>query len=194
MATNYPGPYELRYNYRVESINHQQRFNLDLVTTPIVGQLFGTINCASHDTTTNPLLSVLVGLYKELWADVYITTESNLVSCELWKYEPETFDATFISIYAIARDGDVAGTTPLASQAIMTFRTAEGNSMRATFMESGISPAPTVVPPYPAAWLALANHFLSATTPYLGRDTSRPAANVALYPGQNERTFKKRNR
>jgi hypothetical protein len=194
MTVNYPGPYELRYRIQVENLVHEHRLSLDLLSEPDVGDTFATINAASHDGTTNPLLTTLCDAYAELWADVYITSASTLLSCELWKYPASSFDATWKSVYTINRDGDVVGTVPLASQVILVFRTTEGGIAKAVYMESGTSPGVTVYPPYIASWAALNTHLKADTSPYLGRDTSRFAASVAMFPGQNEATFKARYR
>ena len=115
---------------------------------------------------------------------------------ELWAFTDLTFEASYISSYAIAAPGSHAGAGVTASELIFTFRTLEGGYMRVVLMETPFDPGPSLnYTDMGVAAAALCDYITTpATNHFLGRDTSSPFIVNKQCPGQNETLFKKRYR
>lgn len=200
MALNFPGPYEIRLYYTVVlssvALTHSQRLNLRVAGTPTPGTLFSDIDALRRDDSPFALdgevddwVALIDGLYHNG------AGATSFDYAELWKYEPESFDASFISTYDIAVPGASVTANNAAGQTIMTFRTLEGGVMKLSFMETNIFYAARDTPPYSNTTAeAIRAACVAGTVPWMGRDGSYPFAAIALYPGQNEATFKRRYR
>ena len=203
MALNYPGPYELRIHYTVSIagvvINHVQRLNIRLAAEPAAGEVFSAINALNRADVSHPLDEV-TDRWIELMQPKFDVENAAFSHAELWKNVPDSFEASFKATYPIALPGTAAGGPLTGGQIIYTFRTAEGGIMKVVMMETNQSAGPTI----PAASLtgaddAIVDFLTDATVVsgvpgamFLARDTSYPFANIALHPGVNEATFKKR--
>lgn len=197
MALNYPGPYEVRIQYIVSvsgvSLSHEQRLNVDLVTPVPVAEPFTTIVANERDGGTNSL---------EAWVDTWVAalqphfhTSATISLAELWKYEPFSFEASYVSTYDISLAG-TSGAAPVpAGQAIWAFRTVEGGIMKINLMEcsiqSGVSRAYVAMS---AIEKAIVDLIVGGNNCWLGRDTSYPFAVTQLHPGANEALYRKRYR
>jgi hypothetical protein len=197
MAINFPGPYEIRLFYTCSSgnviIEHQARYNLDLSATPTPGDAFSVLSAVTRDAVNVPLddaIDAWIVLIKGAF-----NSTTTFIRAELWAYEPNSFDASFISVYDIAVAGTSGTATVAAQQSMLTFRTLEGGVLKLNFMES-ITPGQAIdAPPYtPSQWEDVRAFVLSGSNWILGRDTSYPFAAIAHYPGTNEALFKKRFR
>jgi len=200
MALNFPGPYEVRlvYSTSVNSVllEHQARYNVRVDGTPTPGTAFADIDVLRRDDSPFALdgeiddwVTIIKGLFN---SGAGITT---IQYAELWKYEAESFDASFVSTYPI----DIAGTSASAivpyQQTIVTFRTALGGIMKMVWMETVISTVAIDTLPFSNSTLdAAADAIVAGTVPWMGRDGSYPFACIAAYPGQSEALFKKRVR
>lgn len=200
MATNFPGPYQLRLFYTsspgaLPAVQHVMQFNVDCDEEPTPGDLFADIDIVRRvgvpvalETVTNALVSVLV--------DIMSDADEEIVYAEFWKYEPGTFEAEWISTMGIAEAGTFVGAALAAAVGIYTFRTQEGGVMHLYHLEgpdpgnnqqsySGMSSGDKT----------FADHIIEDTTSFwLGRDTSYPIAFLRKSPGQHETTFKQRFR
>lgn len=193
MAANFPGPYELRFVYTNPPLVHTQRLNIDLTTDPAPGTTFDLLEAVPRVGT---------GYNLELGVDNWIIVLRNLLHTtvtinyvELWKYEPESFDATFISAYDVGLAGLAAASPVPAGQMIWTFRTLEGGVLRINVMEAARAPgSPVSYPALAATEKALVDFILADDNCFLGRDTSYPFAFMRLNPGQSEALFKRRYR
>jgi len=115
--------------------------------------------------------------------------------CELWKYVPESFDASFVSTYDIGVEGATAAATVSSQQTIVTFRSTLGGIMKLSFMETVITTVARDTLPFDNATLdSVADAVVAGTVPWMARDGGYPFACIAAYPGQNEALFKRRNR
>jgi hypothetical protein len=196
MATNYPGPYEIRFTAVAAGFveDHEFRMSLNLNADPAPGDDFDTIEVLNHDSTTDTLditTEALLGLI----VDIYNTNVA-FPLVELWRYTAGTFDAFFISAYAPTADQGMAGggITP-ASQAILTFRSSNGGIAKLVFNEATITPGVAVpISLAPATILAIALEFAGDHRPFVARDNGRPFAPLRYLPGQNERLWKQINR
>lgn len=197
MTFNYPGPYELRINYTVTNgtivVPHQQRLNVRCDGSPAPGDLFSTINFLDRSDSSiiaNTAVDAWVNLIKIRWV---ANVANNIVNCELWKYEPESFEGTFISARDIAVAATGTGTTVAAGQELYTFRTQEGGVMKLSFMQSREAVgAPKSYAALNADQKAIVDYVIDSDDAlWLGRDTSYPVAFMRMFPGQNEALFKK---
>lgn len=198
MALNFPGPYEVRINYSVtvagQTLQHQQRLNFKCNPVPTAGDPFNSIAVERADGTTQTL-QTLVDNWITVLRPMYASGVSTFIDAEAWKYLPGTFEASYISSYAINLAGTSATGAVAAGQAIMTFRTLEGGIMKVSLMESSIAVGPSRS--YTAMTSAeqdIANAVFVAPQKFLGRDTSYPFSVLRLHPGTNEALFKKRYR
>lgn len=200
---NYPGPYQVRMFYSTTptgfpTLQHQARYNIDLTPSGAIapGTLFSAISIKRRDAVAETLQAYVdrwVVLVKAMMA----TAANNTIDyAELWYYDPGTFNAAFVSAYAINVAGTNAGTATGAAEKIMTFRTIQGGTMRLHFEEMAASSggAPDTPPFALGPDDAIQVMVSGVTNAWLGADTSYPFATIALYPGQNEALFKKRFR
>lgn len=200
MTLNYPGPFGLRMFYTTTissvAIEHMAEYNIDLTdASPDPGTAFSAMDINLRDLTSDPL-----NTYCDAWTllikPLFNNGAGNSIDrYELWKYEDESFDSTFISAYnqGVATTGTTAAT--VAGQVICTYRTIGGGIMKLNFMETLIAIGIRDTPPFANAVLDDVNDFiLSNANGFLGRDNTFPFAAIAAYPGTNEALFKKRYR
>jgi hypothetical protein len=203
MTINYPGPYEVRINYTTTSsslaLSHQQHLSVILdAPLPIVGTAFSAIVPRFRITPGGAFsLQSVVDAWVVQMKAMYSSGAGNTIdSAELWQYEDESFDASFVSSYTIAVAGTSGSAVQAAGQSITTMRTQEGGIFKLNFLESIIAPAITDTGTIAQANLETMVAGLEAGNvfPWVARDTSYPISRIAHYPGQNERLWKKRNR
>lgn len=200
MALNFPGPYEVRLFYTTNLITvplqHQARYNVYVDGDPDPGTAFADIDVIRRDGSPFALdgevddwVDLMKGLYNS-------TAGIGVIDyAELWKYEPESFDASYISTYPIAVTGTSATAQSPYTQVIVTFRTNLGGIMKISFLETIITQGAVDTLPFANATLdAMADALVAGTVPWVGRDGGYPFACIAAYPGQNEALFKKRVR
>lgn len=198
MVLNYPGPYELRVYYTCDAspggaLQHQARFSLNLAADPDVGDDFSTIAVALRGGGTDTLDDVTDGL-RNVLEDLLSAADTTIDYAELWKYVQGTFQATYVSTYAIAAAATDAGGARAAAESIWTFRTSHGGIFKCTLLDHIGSPSPPAVyADMDADNQALCDFFTHPTlAAFVGRDGGWPVVPIAVYIGQNEHVFKKR--
>lgn len=200
MALNFPGPYSIRLFYTTtptgfQPATHKLELNCDVVGTPEVGGDFADIQLSLRGGGTqaaNVAILAFVTLIKPLFS-----TTTDFTIAEMWKYEPNSFDATFIAALPIAEVGTGGAPTAAmaASQVICTFRSAEGGIAKFALMESQIAPALRLSYPTGNTTInAVMAYVAGPTTWVLARDTSYVRVPLNCLPGQSEALFKKRFR
>lgn len=198
MAINFPGPYEIRIFYTVDTspggpLIHQFRYSVELDGDPDPGDSFNTIQVfvsggATLGLHTNTLAVVNV------MEDLLSAADATIDYAELWKYEAGTFNATYISSYDISLPGQSANATNPALSLIFTFRTTAGGIMKAVLLDVPGDPGA----PVPYATLvpvpkAFADYIIDDTlSPFVARDGGRPFVCLRAFSGENEAVFKKR--
>lgn len=190
MVTNWPGPYDMRFFYTVQGRDHVQKLNCSPTTDPAVGTALGDIDLELQGGGV-----VDAETAADDWADLMKTMFSDsgavINRVELWKYDFESYNATYVNAHALLVDGtNVLATVP-ASQGVMTFRTTEGGVLKLNFLDT-VFPA-AIKEAFPAANAginAIAGFVSNSTNWILGRDTSYPILALNWLPGQNERLFK----
>lgn len=203
MATNYPGPYELRIYYVVTvtglALPHVARYNINCWDDDITpGTPFDEIQVYRNVARLDPdedLLDYMVDEWIALLQPVFNSSSVTFQRAELWKVTPLSFEMSFISAYDIGVAGSSAVAVAAASQVILTFRTLEGNVMKLAFMESVTQPASaTAAAAQAGSWGAIIAYASGDDAWFIGRDTARVFAAMNFNPGQNEKTFKQRYR
>lgn len=193
MALNFPGPYEVELFYTVDGITHTARYNCDTVGTPTPGDLPSTIDLAIRGGGMVQL-DTAIAAWVLIWKATF-DIPSSFDSFNLWKYDPGTFDRTFISAGTIGTAGTNVLTAIPAQQSTLTFRTLEGNNMRVTMLETTETTLDRV--PYAGIgvfYQTIMDFVVSTDNWILARDTSYPIASLNFLGGQNERTFRQRHR
>lgn len=195
MAANFPGPWEVRINYTVDVsgvVTHQQRLSFDVASVAgEIGDPFSDWVPEERDGDATVSLLNQMTTYTDL-VKAYYSSDLNLVDAELWKYALGTFDATWYSSMALAIPGEAATASIKNSEQIFTTRTTAGGIMRVHYMEGPVTRGGKQVLPLGNAPLdALADYFVHDNNIWRGRDGGYPIAFLGMFPGENERMFKK---
>ena len=200
MATNFPGPYQLRIFYEVgpglyPDMVHVMQLNLALLSDPDLGTLFADIDVVARIVATHPLATVTDEI-SALMQPHFNSTDVTILYAELWKYEAGTFNATYVSSYVIDLPGTGIPASWPAGQLIYTFRTYEGGVMKVSLQETTTEWGNSVsYGDLSQEAQDFADYFTGDTASFfLARDTSYPFICLARHPGQNEALFKKRFR
>ena len=207
MATNYPGPYEIRIFYTVTyatggALTHEQRLNVVCAPEPDPGTEFDAIYVQNAPLSTTTLDSVV-----DQWV-TYIKTQFNSGSvsidyAELWKYTAGTFLSEFVSSYTIGVAGTSGSSVVPCQQSIFVFRSKEGGIMKISLLETvnNLNNVPIGYSGLSAAQKDIVDYVINVNFPSSGagnwfyaRDTSQPFSFVKLYLGQFEKLYKKRFR
>jgi hypothetical protein len=200
MATNFPGPYSLRFFYTTtptgfQPYTHKLELNCDVVGDPVSGDPFGDIELQRRGGTIINAQTAAIAFINLLQPHFSNNTDFTLV--ELWNYEEESFDARFVSAFspALVGTGPAPSAATAAIQTILTFRSTEGGIAKFALMEGGLAPGPRQS--FPTANVPINNlmtYVASPTTWVLARDTSHVVVPLNCLPGQNEAMFKRRFR
>lgn len=200
MTIHYPGPFGLRLFYSTVvssvAIQHKAEYNIVLTdTNPTPGTIFNDLDVVRRDAASVPL-ETAVEAWAALLKPIFNSGAGNAIDyAELWKYEPMSYDASFISAYDIGEAGTSATAVVVAAQDVWVWRTALGGTMKFSFMETIFSPGiKDTVPLANAAAIAIYDFVMSGANWFQGRDGSQPFALIARYPGTNEALFKRRYR
>lgn len=200
MPVNFPGPYQLRFYYDCEpgaepSLPHVLQVNVDLTEEPDPGTPFTEIDCLRFGGLFIGLHNV-VDNFVAVLLPLLSAADTALNYVELWKYEPLTFNASYISTYAIAEPGTSISAGSPAEQETYSFRTREGGIMKIVLLEQLHGNR------HPENYSDLSQEEKDmvdwvvgpTTTHFLGRDTSYPFVFHKLSAGTNEHTFERRFR
>lgn len=192
MATNFPGPWQVRLFYTVKTRAHEARYNVDIAASGSPGDPFAQFFPRQRDGDTTTDLQLIVDSWYSLFAEKLAAADGTIDRAELWKINPDSFDGIFYSSYSIGAAGTAATPTQDAGQQVFTFRTQEGGIFRFDVID-GVQPqGPSL--PYASLGVAdkaLVDSVLSDNNCWLARDTSYPVSFLFMHPGQSERWFKK---
>lgn len=195
MTVYEPGPYSVTIDMVQSSLKHTVELQCDTVGSPAIGTAPTAVTLRSRDGT-GVLLSGAVNAFWDLYR-LFLPATTAASSYVLWKREPGIADKTFISggDMTIPNGGSV-GPVVLCWQAVMTMRTGNGHIMKINAMEpvTGGSFRLPIAASGVAAADDLATYLLSNDNWVQSRDRSFPVAKLNLALGQNEKTFRARNR
>lgn len=194
MALNYPGPYQLRLYYTVEGDVHVAKYNVDCSGSPSIGDSFSDIDLIQNDLST-----IAADTYVAVWVlkmvDRFSDTNTSIDYAELWKFEPFSFDGTYLSTLSIGDTGAIGNPAILARQETYTFRTAEGGIMRVAMLEgAGVFINRQAYGTLAGSTKDLMDFVVGSSGAFLGADTSRVVAPVAVSGSYNRALFRKRYR
>lgn len=198
MTLNFPGPYELRFFYSVNTtpggtLVHQARYSCTLETDPDPGDAFSSfkLNLSGGGTL---LASTVADNVQDVLEDFLNSSDATIDYVELWRYTPGTFQAVYVTSYDISGAGTSAVATDPAGQVIFTMRTKSGGIFKVTWLDvvGGYS-LPASYADSSAVAQAVFDYFSSPTlAPFVGRDGAYPFQPLRVFPGQSEFVFKTR--
>ena len=136
MATNYPGPWQMRFFYTTEPsglslLSHVFQLNLDISGTPSPGDLFATIDAKQRDTTLLDC-QTLAHQIRDLVKVMQHSAHFDFLRAELWKYDAGTFEATYYSTLGMPQPGTGVTDNIPSHYHTYSFRTQEGGVMYVT--------------------------------------------------------------
>lgn len=197
---NFPGPCEFRFFYSTGSasfpaITHQQRLSFTPTAEPDIGDAFAAIQAVTPGGTND--MATIADAWSLAVAELLSNTAQNVcINAEIWKYAPESFDATFISSRSFNDAGTSASAAHIAGQSIVTFRTDAGGIFKLNFLETVIASNVIDTGAFTSADLdALVEDIVTdGFYPWIGRDNGFPVVRLSHFPGENEALFRKRFR
>lgn len=200
MALNFPGPYQVRIFYTTTvssvAIQHVQSLNLDIAVAPDPGDDFVDITPVFRPGVTPDTLDLTIDTWVNSMKSVLSSGGGNTIDrAELWKYEPLSFDSSFVTVYPINVAGTSGSAIVAGGQDIVTMRTTLGGLFKLSFMETvniagGVDPGTFASAGVEALVLGIED----GSYPWIGRDGGYPFARIARYPGINEALWKRRFR
>jgi hypothetical protein len=200
MASNYPGPYQLRVFYNVApgalaDMTHVMNVNIDVTNAPAVGTAFANID-VSRRVGVDVDLATVTSELQAVMRPILSLADSLISHAELWKFTAGTFEASYVSTYDISLAGLSGSAGREAGQSIYSWRTAEGGVMKIYVMEAvNVDDAQSAYANLGANEADFVDWFHEDATSYaLARDTSHPIVFMNLSPGTHEVLFKKRFR
>jgi len=198
MPTNYPGPFELRFNYTTAvagqaTLQHQFRISSVAASEGNPGDPLENWDFIQRNG---------VNVDAQTWADAVVAVvktifdaNTDFTDVELWEYTPGTFDAAFRTVSSLAVVGTSGGSGAIDGQAIITFRSQLGGSARMDLRRPVIIPGVTQsFPTSVAAINNIAALMTGVTSCAVARDGGYLFAALNYLPGTNERMFKDRLR
>jgi len=195
MTVYEPGLYSLTIDYIEDRLHHTLEVQCDVEGSPAIGTPPSAVTLRTRDTA-GVLLTVGANAFWELFRETLATT-TTASSYVLWKREPGISDKTFISGGDFTNpNGGGTGPAVPCWQAVISMRTGNGHIMKIEAIEGVMGGSFRL--PIAASGVAfvddLANYLLSGDNWVQSRDRSFPVAKLNLSLGQNEKTFRARNR
>lgn len=193
MAENFPGPFTLDYTYTVSGLQHTMSTNLDMSFPAGRGDPFIDWSIANRSmvaTTLKTYSDAFIALLRP-----FFHTGVTFDTATLFSVAPLSFDKVWEAEEAIGLLGTAVLPPDLSKQRIFTMRTLEGGVAKIVLMEgTSILDNQRTEAAYGAAELALTAFLIDVDSAMLGRDTSFLIANIRASDGQNEKTWRQRNR
>jgi hypothetical protein len=114
---------------------------------------------------------------------------------DLWFHDDGDPNGAYYSSYPVADVGTNAAVAISANEVIQTFRCLGGSILKLSLQETSYnSQAKLAYPSGLTALDALSTHILGTGSAWVGRDGTRPLAGLYANCGQNEKTWRRRNR
>jgi len=195
---NFPGPYELRFNYSTIAAGitliSQHRFSLDFAQIGEPGDPFSEWLPQGRLTAFTQSLDDFVNEYVTFLLP-FFPTNANIVDVELWEYEAGSFNAAFRSSYAIAVAGTNGSPSAVDGQMIVTFRSTLGGILKLDLRQTIYAPA--IFQLFPTSSGAIndwAAFVVGNNTCIRARDNGFAFSPYKFLPGANEKYTKNRLR
>lgn len=193
---NLPGPYQVDYEYQVDTLTHHKRFNCIVIGNPTVPTPVASLQLA---TKGGGNVSLQTGI-DNYWNNARLgySTTTSILSVTLWRFLPGTLNKDFIASVTVTNPlGNGGGSYSAAHQTTLTFRTAGGSIMKDVFIEdtSGLSTRIVLIPSGAGTYgQRAAAYWLSSEGWAIGADDTYPVSALRSSAGQNEAVFNKRFR
>ncbi len=193
MATNYPSPYVLQYTTTTQGIISKFKIACQVLNNPTPGTTFTDIEVTTKDGGSVFLwlgIETFLGLVKASFQAVTVFS-----GIELFKVQPNNAGLQFISAYDFSISGDSGQAWTPTHYSIFGFRTANGSTMRITYLEpANAGDSQLSYPDIPLWEQNMVDYVLSDDSWLYGADDSYPIAFLRRSQGQNEAIWRKRNR
>lgn len=190
-----PGPFLLEIPYVYAGLSHDVTVNCDAVGTPTVGSDPTTVFLETKDgagATLDDSANALWDLIR-----VFFLPATGASAYTLWKCNPDNSERLFISGGALVHpNGGGTGVVIPSSEVIFTWRSAGGNYLKIELLEHTIdsqSRAPLLSTGL-APVNALSAFVLGPSSFVMARDRSFPVVAMNASFGQDEATWRRRNR
>lgn len=196
MATNYPGPVIVEFSILNQTIVRSIQLNTTPGTTLISGMPIGDITfnrlgggTRLAQTCINDAWGFIRALYK---------TDVTCLSATIWSVTPGSYQKNFVQeTVPTSPTGSNTGTTNLAHQRTLSFRSGAGGIMKLTLLETTsnfLTRLPLVANPVGSEQQRIAAYMLSGDGVWIARDGGFPVAAIRDTGGQNEKAFRQRYR
>lgn len=198
MATNYPGPYEVEYEYVVSGLTHKVRFNCVVDgAVPAAGTAPSAINLMTRSGAPRALNTCADEMWG--WLRTSFATSVTCAGYTLWRYAtPGSGQKTFVTQGSVMTPAGTNGSSlTLSGQHTLSFRSAAGGIMKITLLENGwtsVTRSALIANASGNQEQKIAAYIVSANNWAIARDNGFPIAPTYYTGGQNEAVFKKRNR
>jgi hypothetical protein len=195
---NFPGEHEIRVFYTVSpagqaAFEHRLTFDVKIDVDHDPGTDLSDIDITLRNGT-NAILSTYVISFMFVIYELYHASVT-FNRFELWKYPPDSYDATFIGATVLAENGTNATAPISAHYSMMTWRTAGGGVMKMQFMEDSSSGDNQIALPTGSALFDDINSaVLALDSGIVGQDDTFPIVGLKVSKGQSEAIWKRRNR
>jgi hypothetical protein len=196
----YPGPYTIEYELATtvgaRTLTHQVELNCFAVGSPLPGSDLSTVLLSRAGGGTLSAATAIT----DFWTQYKIgcATVTSAITATLWKYEPLSYERSFIGAYSGSLGAGTGGATAQEGhQTQITLRTAGGSYMRVNWLEDIQNRKDTTALVPLAAGNAqqrVAALLLSINGWASGRDKSWPVAPMRISYTQNEAIDRERFR
>lgn len=195
--TAYPaGPYLLTIDYVWDNISHEFAANCDVIGTPTTGDDPDSVIMRTKGSVSVDLQTAADALWTVIRMFFNGTTLASTYT--LWKTNPDNEDRLFISggVLTSPNGGNISAPNGVATEAIWTFRTGNGNVMKVNLLEGvfgGNVQIPMASDTTPGV-LGLRTYMTGDNAIVMARDRSFAVAPMNSSYGQNEKTWRRRFR
>jgi hypothetical protein len=196
VGKNQPGPYLLDIPYQIQNFMHHATFNCDITADVEPGTDPDDVQLRTRDG----LGRILSNAAASYWANIrgVLPIDAVGTSYTLWKLLPGDDKKYYVSSGTLTPTNGGSGSSVLARQMTLTFRTARSGIARCILLEG--SWAQDTIAPAPAAGAegagiaGLVGFYTDGQSPVIARDKSWIVQALSVAYTQNERMYEARHR
>jgi hypothetical protein len=188
--------FELRFPYVVTvssiPLEHVHKVRVNVADEPAPGAAFDEIALTVKGGGTDDLdayAQAYLALYANAWANTV-----DFLAPQLWRGLVGSDDMTMISVADFAAVGNGSGTTA-SHYAMATVRCDDGSILKIAYQEPGYTANSSISYPFSVATFDdIVDHLIGSGSGVLSRQGGVPLWGSKLSGGQNEATWRRRNR
>lgn len=199
MTLNYPAPYQVVIEYTTtppgfQTMSHKLSLNLAEIDVPAsVGDPFSAWTFVTRGGTSVTLQAAIDALVAGILP--FYPAASDFITATLYEYELASYEANWLSVYAIGLSGTSANPSNPAHQTTWTHRTNQGGIQRFQLMETvNTGKTKQALPAGSAPVDAITDYLTGLTSPFCGQDGGYLVAGNYLSQSENEKLARKRYR